>query len=246
MDKSFANVHSIQTCGTVDGPGIRFVIFMQGCCLRCKYCHNPDTWSLNTQKTYSVEALLTEILKYKSYMDFSNGGITVSGGEPLLQSEFLSVLFKKCKSLNIHTAIDTSGYVFNETVKDLLVNTDLVLLDIKNFDSKQYKYITGVELEPTLNFLNYLKSVNKPVWIRYVLVPDLSDNLDSIHRLSFYLKDFSNIQRIEILPFHKLGEYKWENLGLNYTLSETEPPDNALINSVLNIFQAYNTNVVIS
>lgn len=246
MADVIGNIHSIETCGTVDGPGIRFVVFLQGCPLRCKYCHNPDTWKPSGGTPMSANDVFKEALKYKSYMKFSNGGITVTGGEPLLQLDFLDELFKKCKEANIHTAIDTSGYIFNDKVKELLNYTDLTILDIKNYDKKQYKYITGVSLDPTLDFLNYLREINKPVWLRYVLVPELSDNLEAIEALGQHINNYTNIEKIEILPFHKMGEYKWKELGLAYELEDINEPSKALLNKVLNTLSKYHPNVVTS
>ncbi|GKX28722.1 pyruvate formate-lyase-activating enzyme [Vallitalea longa] len=239
-------IHSIETCGTVDGPGIRFVIFMQGCPLRCKYCHNPDTWKLGDGQEKTVDELISEIKKYKSYMKFSGGGVTVTGGEPLLQGKFIKELFKRCKEEGIHTAVDTSGYLFNDTTKEVLDYTDLVLLDIKCYDSKRYKHITGVELEPTLKFMDYLGKLNKPVWIRYVLVPGLSDNEDYVKNLSIYLSKFSNIEKIEILPFHKMGEFKWKELGYDYELSDTKEPTKEDVIKAMSIIKEHNMNVVTS
>ncbi|MBC7960828.1 MAG: pyruvate formate lyase-activating protein [Vallitaleaceae bacterium] len=237
-------VHSIETCGTVDGPGIRFVVFMQGCPLRCQFCHNPDTWNTNEGTHYTVDQIFTEVLKYKSYMKFSKGGITLTGGEPLLQLDFLLALFKKCKAEGIHTAIDTSGYVFNEGVKELLKWTDLVLLDVKNYDPKQYEFITGVSLDPTIKFLDYLKEIGKDTWIRYVLVPGLTDDLATIEDLADYLGDFNNVSKIEVLPFHKMGEYKWEALNIPYSLKDTKEPTQKLIDEVTALFSKYHDPVV--
>ena len=236
-------IHSIETCGTVDGPGIRYVVFMQGCPLRCMYCHNPDTWNVNDGKQITVDYLINDIIKYISYMNFSGGGLTISGGEPLLQVDFLLELFKKAKKYNIHTTIDTSGFIFNDSVKNLLEYTDLVLLDIKNYNPTTYKKITGVELEPTLNFLKYLNNIGKPTWIRYVLVPNLTDNLNDINNLALYLSKYTNIEKIELLPFHKLGEYKWDALGYNYQLKDTQEPSKELIEQVVNIFKLCNLNI---
>ncbi|GMQ57135.1 pyruvate formate-lyase-activating protein [Vallitalea sediminicola] len=237
-------IHSIETCGTVDGPGIRFVIFMQGCPLRCKYCHNPDTWELGDGEEKTVEELITEIKKYKSYMKFSGGGVTVTGGEPLLQGKFVKELFIRCKEEGIHTAVDTSGYIFNDTTKEVLDYTDLVLLDIKCYDTDAYKNITGVSLDPTISFMNYLGEINKPVWIRYVLVPGLSDNEEHIKNLSIFLSNFSNIDRIELLPFHKMGEFKWEELGYNYELGNTKEPTKEEVIKAMSIIKEHNLGVV--
>lgn len=239
-----AKIHSIESCGTVDGPGIRFVVFTQGCPLRCQYCHNPDTWKMKDGEETSVDHLVSEALKYKSYMKFSGGGVTVTGGEPLLQVDFVKEFFTRLKEENIHTAIDTSGYVFNDQVKEVLNLTDLVLLDIKHFDPKGYKELTGVELQPTLNFLDYLGQENIPVWVRYVLVPGVTDQMDHIEALSKHLSQYSNIERIELLPFHKMGEFKWEELGLPYKLKDVNEPTKDLMIDALARFKMHNMNVV--
>lgn len=241
-----AKIHSIESCGTVDGPGIRFVVFTQGCPLRCQYCHNPDTWKMTDGKQMTIDELVSEAIKYKSYMRFSGGGVTVTGGEPLLQVDFLKDFFVRLKAEGIHTAIDTSGYIFNDRVKEVLELTDLVLLDIKHFDPLHYKVLTGVELGPTLEFLDYLGKKNIPTWVRYVLVPGLTDQLDSIEALSKHLSQYQHIERIELLPFHKMGEFKWKELGLNYQLSQVDPPSKALMIEALGLFKKYNLQVVMN
>jgi pyruvate formate lyase activating enzyme len=233
-------IHSLESFGTVDGPGIRFVVFMQGCPLRCQFCHNPDTWEVHKGTEYSPEQLTEEILKYKSYMDFSGGGVTFTGGEPLLQAQFLAEVSKLLKLNGITIAVDTSGFIWNEYVKELLEYTDIVLLDIKNYDPVVYKTVTGVSLSPTLKLLDYLKEKNITTWIRYVLVPQLTDNLDSVERLSAHLDQYPNVARIELLGFHKMGEYKWKELGLDYKLSETKEPSKELLQQVKAIFERNN------
>lgn len=235
---TLGRIHSLESFGTVDGPGIRFVVFMQGCPLRCKFCHNPDTWEVNKGTIYSPEQLTEEIIKYKSYMEFSGGGVTFTGGEPLYQAEFILEVCKLLKPYGISVAIDTSGYIWNETVSEVLEYTDLVLLDIKNYDPIVYEEVTGVPLAPTLKFLDYLGEKNISTWIRYVLVPQLTDNLDSVKKLSAHLDRFLNIVKIELLPFHKMGEYKWKELGLNYTLADTNEPEKALIQEVKEILES--------
>lgn len=230
-------IHSLESCGTVDGPGIRFVVFMQGCPLRCQYCHNADTWETKGGTLYTAEALMNEIKKYKSYMKFSGGGVTFTGGEPLLQAGFLKEVCRLCKQQGITTIIDTSGFIFNEAAKELLQLTDMVLLDIKNFDEDVYKKVTGVSLTPTLQFLDYLKEKQIKTWVRYVLVPGLTDNLEGIEQLAKHLRNFDNVERIELLPFHKMGEFKWKELGLSYQLEQTEPPSKELIEKTKEIFR---------
>lgn len=230
-------IHSVETCGTVDGPGIRFVIFTQGCPLRCLYCHNPDCRHIESGKTVTVEELIGEIRNYKSYFRFSGGGVTVTGGEPLMQPEFVREIFQACHGEEIHTALDTSGYVNLEVAKPVLDHTDLVLLDIKSFDPTIYKKVTNVSLEPTLNFARYLNEINKPTWIRFVLVPHLTDPIHNVQGLADFIAPFKNVEKVEVLPFHKMGEYKWEQLGYDYQLKQTEPPSLELIESVRNIFR---------
>lgn len=231
-------IHSLESLGTVDGPGIRFVVFMQGCPLRCQFCHNPDTWDTSKGIEYTPEQLAQEIIKYKSFMDFSGGGVTFTGGEPLLQAEFLLEVCKLIKQQGISIAVDTSGFIWNDTVKEVLEYTDLVLLDIKNFDATVYKTVTGVALAPTLKLLDYLRDHNINTWIRYVLVPKLTDNLESVKELSAHLKNYPNVSKIEILGFHKMGEYKWKELGLNYKLADTKEPDKELLEQVKEIFES--------
>lgn len=209
-------IHSVETCGTVDGPGIRFVIFTQGCPLRCLYCHNPDCRNFEEGKEITVDELIVEIHKYRSYMRFSSGGVTVSGGEPLMQPEFVREIFRRCKALGIHTALDTSGYVNLSAAKPVLDYTDLVLLDIKSFEPKIYLKVVGVALAPTLQLAEYLREIKKPTWIRFVLVPGLTDALENVEGLAKFITKLDNVERVEILPFHKMGEYKWEQLGYDY------------------------------
>lgn len=226
---TIGRIHSLESCGTVDGPGIRFVVFMQGCVLRCQFCHNPDTWELNKGMEYTPEQLMKEIDKYKSYMNFSGGGVTFTGGEPLIQSKFILEMCKLCKDEKISVAIDTSGFIWNDEVKEILDYIDIVLLDIKNYDPLVYKTVTGVSLSPTLEFLGYLKEKKINTWVRYVLVPGLTDNLDSVKLLSDHLDHFPNVSKIELLGFHKMGEYKWKELGLEYKLADTKEPSKELM-----------------
>lgn len=223
-------VHSIETFGAVDGPGLRYVVFMQGCNLRCQFCHNPDTWKLADGKEMSVGEIMDELLDYLPFFQASGGGITVSGGEPLLQIDFLIALFKECKKYGIHTTIDTSGGPFNRRpayllkMQELLVYTDLIMLDIKHINSDKHRTITGLPNEHILDFANYLSDNNMPIWIRHVLVPTLSDFDEDLNQLSGFLQTLNNIEKIEILPYHQLGVYKWKNLGLEYKLENIEPP----------------------
>ncbi|ONI38989.1 pyruvate formate-lyase 1-activating enzyme [Candidatus Epulonipiscium fishelsonii] len=233
-------IHSVETCGTVDGPGIRYVLFMQGCNLRCQYCHNPDTWKLTDGKEMDTEILIKEIVKYKPYMKSSGGGVTISGGEPLLQPEFVADLLKKCKKHGIHTAIDTSGFIAIEKAKPVLDYLDLVLLDIKSFNPEIYKDLTSVSVDPTLKFAKYLNERNIPIWIRYVLVPNITDNPKDINNLAKFLTTLNNVERIDVLPFHKMGEFKWEALGYEYKLKDISEPTQKSVTDAKNIFKKYN------
>lgn len=223
-------IHSIETCGTVDGPGLRYVIFTQGCLLRCKFCHNPDTWKMGEGKEMSVQELVNDIKDYIPFFQATGGGVTVSGGEPLLQAEFLVELFAELKKLGVHTTIDSSAGCFSRSPRfmknldNLLELTDLILLDLKHIDPVEHKELTGMSNEHIIDMANYLDSKNIPVWIRHVLVPGGSDNDEYLQRLSDFIATLTNVEKIEVLPYHKLGVYKWENLGLAYPLEGVEPP----------------------
>lgn len=215
------NIHSFETMGTVDGPGIRFVCFMQGCPLKCKYCHNRDTWAIGKGTNYTVDEILNKILRSKPYFEASHGGVTISGGEPLLQAEFILELFKKLKNYNIHTALDTAGSIpINDTIEELLKYTDLVLLDIKHIDSKKSTYLVGAPNTNNLNFAKYLNDHNIPMWINQVLIPGYTDDPNDLKKLKEFLSSFSNIQRIQILPYHSLGKFKWEEMNLKYPFDD--------------------------
>lgn len=231
-------LHSFESCGTVDGPGIRFIVFTQGCPLRCKYCHNPDTWKLKDAKyERTTDFVMNEILKYKSFF-INGGGVTVTGGEPLMQEDFVEDLFKKCKEEGIHTALDTSGYIFNDRIKEVLQYVDLVLLDIKCMDAKEYRELTGVDLDPTLKFAKYLSEIGKPMWIRHVLVPGITDRDEYLESLADFVKSLNAVEKVEILPFHKMGEFKWKELGLEYQLDKVESPTRERVENAKEIFRS--------
>lgn len=215
-------VHSIETFGTVDGPGIRYILFMQGCPLRCKYCHNRDTWDAKGGKEYTTDEIIDQALKYSSYMKFSGGGITVSGGEATLQPEFLTELFAKAKKNNIHTCLDTSGFVDIEKIDPILDNTDLVLLDLKHMVEEKSKDLTGVGIEKSLKLAKHLDERNIPVWIRHVLVPGITDDIENLEKLGEFISTLNNVERVEILPYHSMGAHKWESMGLDYELKNVE------------------------
>lgn len=217
-------VHSIETFGTVDGPGIRFVVFMQGCPLRCIYCHNRDTRDLCGGREATVNEIMEEMDKYIDFIRFSKGGITVTGGEPLLQAEFVGEVFKRCKQEGIHTALDTSGFAEVENVQELLDYTDLVLLDIKHAVNKKHIEITGAGNGKIRSFALYLSEKGIPVWIRYVLVPGYTDGEDDLKAASEFIRGLSNVEKIEVLPYHTMGAYKWEKSGEKYPLKGVREP----------------------
>lgn len=234
-------IHSFESFGTKDGPGIRFVFFMQGCPLRCLYCHNPDTWNMcKVQYEMTAEEAFREVQKVKSFV---KGGVTVSGGEPMLQPDFVTALFKLCKDAGMHTAIDTSGFILTDKVKEVLKYTDLVLLDIKHIDSEKYQRLTQRPLEPTLKFIEYLKEIDKPIWIRYVLVPGYSDDETDLHNWAKYVSKFENVQQVDILPFHQMGMQKWKELDQEYKLAEVKPPSAESIAKATAIFSSYGLKV---
>ena len=217
--ETMARIHSIETLGTVDGPGIRFVIFMQGCHLKCKYCHNRDTWDLSCGTVITIEELINKITRYSNYFKASNGGVTVSGGEPLLQINFLINLFKELKKLNIHTAIDTSGmFSITPKLEELISLTDLFLIDIKHIDSNKCKELVGFSNEKELEFIRYLNKIHKPIWIRQVIIPSITDSNNDLLMLKDFIASLSNVQKVELLKYHNMGKFKWESLGEKYEL----------------------------
>lgn len=217
--KNYAKIHSIETLGTVDGPGLRFVVFFQGCHLRCKYCHNRDTWDCNKGTVVSADEIVQKVVRYKNFLLPSGGGFTATGGEPLLQIPFLITLFQKLKKENISTAIDTSG-MFNLTddLKELLRLTDLVLLDIKHIHPKKSKDLVGFSNEKELAFAQYLSNNHIPIWIRQVIIPGITDNKEDLIALKNFISSLKTVQNVELLPYHNLGIYKWEKLNIDYPL----------------------------
>jgi pyruvate formate lyase activating enzyme len=238
------NIHSIETFGTHEGPGIRLVIFLQGCNFRCLYCHNPDTQTINGGKEISTEEIVKKAVDQKPYFG-NNGGVTISGGEPLLQSNELFQLFQQLKKHKIHTAIDTNGSLLNNDVKKLLDITDLVLLDVKHIDGNWHKKLTGASNKAVLEFARYRESTEKPMWLRYVLVPGYSDQPEHIEKWAMYFPTFKYIERFEILPYHTFGVYKYKGLGMDYKLDKIEPPTQENIQKVKEAFEKYLYNVYI-
>ncbi len=218
-------LHSVETFGSVDGPGVRFVAFLSGCAMRCKYCHNPDTWQMTGEKIEAHD-LLKRALRYKAYWK-NNGGITVSGGEPLLQSEFVTEFFQLAKLNKIHTTLDTSGQPWDkndEKFSKLLDVTDLVILDIKEMDDTAHKNLTGHTNKNIIEFAQYLSDIGKPMWIRHVLVPGVTDSEESLNELKKLIKNLKTVEKVEVLPYHTFGVPKWEKLGMEYGLKDIKPP----------------------
>lgn len=223
------NIHSLESFGSADGPGVRYLIFLQGCNMRCKYCHNPDTWKINGGTQMTADEILDKAERFRSYWG-EDGGITVSGGEPLLQIGFLTELFKKAKSRNINTCIDTAGqpFTFDEPFiskfNELMKYTDLLLVDIKHIEEREHKSLTGADNSNILDMLRYLSDLQKPIWIRHVLLPDITDNDEYLNKTKEFINTLKNVEKVEVLPYHTLGTYKWKEMGMSYPLENTAPP----------------------
>jgi pyruvate formate lyase activating enzyme len=231
-------VHSWEVGSTVDGPGIRFVGFLTGCLLRCQYCHNPDTWHLYNGHPVTVARAMREISKYAQVLKISQGGITLSGGEPQLQRPFTMAIFRRCKQLGVHTCLDTSGRLGDRFSDEELMDVDLNLLDIKSGDPATYEKVTRQPLQPTLDYARRLSALRRPMWIRFVLVPGLTDDYDNVEKVADICAGLTTVERVEILRFHQMGRDKWHKLGLTYTLENTEPPGAELTERVRGQFRS--------
>ncbi|MCL1098294.1 pyruvate formate lyase 1-activating protein [Shewanella gelidii] len=231
-------IHSVESFGTVDGPGIRFITFMQGCLMRCQYCHNRDTWDLDGGREIQVDELMSQIISYRPFLEAGGGGVTASGGEAILQAEFVNELFKRCRQEGIHTCLDTNGFVrkYTPIIDELLDNSDLVLLDIKHIDDDRHIDLTKVSNHRTLQFAEYLAKRNKPTWIRYVVVGGYTDDEGSAKRLAEFIKPMKNVEKVELLPYHELGKHKWEAMGEEYQLDEISPPNKETMEMIKKIF----------
>jgi pyruvate formate lyase activating enzyme len=233
-------IHSLESFGSVDGPGVRYVIFTTGCAMRCQFCHNPDTWQMDKGTPYTADELIEKALRYRRYWG-SQGGITVSGGEPLLQIDFLTELFSKAKAQGVHTTLDTSGNPFTrkgtffEKFMKLMEYTDLVMLDIKHIDEEGHRRLTGCTNENILDMARYLSEIGKPVWIRHVLVPERNDEDQYLMDLRKFLDTLSNVERVEVLPYHTLGVFKWKEMGLEYPLDGITPPSDERVENARRI-----------
>jgi pyruvate formate lyase activating enzyme len=231
-------VHSYEVGSTVDGPGIRFVAFLTGCPLRCQYCHNPDTWHKLNGQPVTVSRSMKQIGKYAQVLKISKGGITISGGEPVLQRKFLTRIFRKCKELGLHTCLDTCGRLGDQLTDQDLMDIDLNLLDIKSGDPAIYEKVTRQPLQPTLDYARRLSALQRPMWVRFVLVPGLTDDYDNVEKVADICAELKTLERVEILRFHQMGKDKWTKLGLVYPLADVEPPTAELAERVRGQFRS--------
>jgi len=238
QEGAFGYVHSYETSSRYDGPGLRAVLFVSGCLLRCTYCHNPDTWHLKDGTYVSARQVVDRLGDFASALRSLHGGLTISGGEPLVQLAFTRRILAGAKKLDLHTAIETSGFLGSRADDDYLAHLDLVLLDIKSGDPETYRKVTGRELAPTLRFAERLAEIGKPAWIRFTLVPGLTDDPDNVDRIARFVAPMKNVEWVEIQPFHQMGAFKWKSLGLEEKLAETAPPSPELVNRVREQFEA--------
>jgi pyruvate formate lyase activating enzyme len=230
-------IHSFTTGATVDGPGVRVVAWTAGCMWRCLYCHNPDTWTMGNGIPVTIARATEELRKYRHGLKVMSGGFTLSGGEPLMQHRFAAKLFAAAKSMGIHTALDSNGYHGDRLTDAELETIDLVLLDLKTWNPERHRKLTGMDVEPTLAFARRLAARKRPIWLRYVLVPGLTDDLEDIGQVAEFAAGLGNVDRVDVLPFHQMGKFKWKQLGIPYTLEQTEPPDPTLVERVCGIFR---------
>ncbi len=232
-------IHSWDLSTGVDGPGTRFVLFVSGCPLRCLYCANPDTWHMRDGRDASADEVMAEVEKYRGFVTTAGGGVTITGGEPLLQPAFTGAVLHRCKEAGLHTALDTSGFLGAWASDELLADTDLVLLDVKSFDAPTYRRLTGGRLAPTLTFATRLDRLGVPVHIRYVLVPGWTDDPSAVDGLGAFLAQLGNVDRLDVLPFHKLGAHKYEALGIDFPLRDTPVPEREDVERVREQFRAH-------
>jgi pyruvate formate lyase activating enzyme len=235
---AFGYCHSYETSSRYDGPGLRVVLFVSGCLLRCTYCHNPDTWHLKDGTYVSADHVLRRLSEFLPALVPLGGGLTISGGEPMVQLEFTRRIFAGAKALGLHTAIQTSGFMGDRADKNYLSNIDLVMLDIKSSDPDTYRRVTGRNLAPTLRFAERLASVSKPVWVRFTLVPGETDDPANVDGIARFVAPMKNVEWVEVQSFHQMGSFKWEAMGLDYKLQNTSPPGRDLLNRVIEQFRA--------
>jgi pyruvate formate lyase activating enzyme len=231
-------LHSFTTGSTVDGPGVRVVAWTAGCMWRCLYCHNPDTWTMRNGIPVTVERATEELRKYRQGLKVMSGGFTLSGGEPLMQLQFAVKLFAAARAMDIHTTLDTNGFYGDRLTNTDLETIDLVMLDVKTWDPERHRRLTGMDVRPTLEFAQRLARLNRPIWLRYVLVPGLTDDFVEIERIADFACRLGNVARVDVLPFHQMGKYKWEHLGMDYALKDVEPPAADVIEQTCAVFRA--------
>ena len=231
-------LHSFTTGSAVDGPGVRVVAWTSGCQLRCLYCHNPDTWNMMNGTAVTLEKAIAELSKYRHGLTAMSGGFTISGGEPLMQDRFALRLIAAAKGMGIHTALDTNGYLGERVSDDELEKIDLVLLDLKAFDTDKHQQLTNKENGPILEFARRLASIKRPIWVRYVLVPGLTDEPDEVKKIANFASALGNVERVDVLPFHQMGRFKWERLNLDYKLNDVSPPSHELVDRTCDVFRA--------
>jgi pyruvate formate lyase activating enzyme len=230
-------LHSFTTGATVDGPGVRVVAWTAGCMWRCRYCHNPDTWTMSNGIPVTVTKATEELRKYRQGLKVMSGGLTVSGGEPLMQHRFAVKLFTAAKAMGIHTALDSNGFYGDRLTDAELETIDLVLLDIKTWDPQRHRALTGMDVAPTLDFARRLGARRRPIWLRYVLVPGVTDDMDDISHIASFAAGLGTVERVDVLPFHQMGKYKWQQLAIPYTLEDVQPPEQALVDAVCGVFR---------
>ena len=230
-------LHSFTTGATVDGPGVRVVAWTAGCMWRCLYCHNPDTWTMTNGIPVSVSKAIDELRKYRRGLKAMSGGLTISGGEPLMQHRFVEKIFAAAREMGVHTALDSNGYFGDRLSDAALDNVSLVLLDLKTADPERHRSLTGMDNAPTHAFARRLAARRLPIWVRYVLVPGLTDDPEDVAKTAAFAGELGNVERVDVLPFHQMGKYKWERLGLEYTLANTSPPTNELVEQTCALFR---------
>jgi pyruvate formate lyase activating enzyme len=239
LDPDFGFIHSEQTGSALDGPGLRTVVWLTGCGFRCTYCHNPDTWKLHAGRRVHVDDLMAEVARYRGFMATSHGGLTLSGGEPLVQSGFCMNVLRRAHALGIHTALDTNGFLGDRLSDSDLESIDLVILDLKSWVDETHVHVTGQHNEPVLRFARRLAALRRPAWVRFVLVPGHTDGAANVEGLARFCSTLSNVERVEVLPFHQLGRFKWHELGMPYALEGVEPPSDPLVAAVRDTFRQH-------
>jgi pyruvate formate lyase activating enzyme len=231
-------VHSFTTGSAVDGPGMRVVAWLTGCQFRCVYCHNPDTWKMSNGMPVTVERAVEQLQKYRHGLQTMKGGLTISGGEPLMQHRFVLNVFAAAKKMGIHTALDSNGYLGDRLTEADFSSIDLVLLDLKAMTSELHRQLTGVDNKPVHEFARRLAAAHKPIWVRFVLVPGWTDDMAEVERIAAFAASLGNVERVDVLPFHQLGRFKWEKLGVDYQLRDIQPPPRETVNQAIDRFRA--------